>query len=500
MLALPLHAAETSAPAAAQFTLDAAVRKALAQSPVVRVQEAEVDRREGVREQVSGEFDWVGTAAASRVRERSPTIDPLGQDAVTAGDTTAYSLSAGRKLRNGVTVVPSLEVAVAGHDTPAAPTLGASQVNLQIVVPLLRGLGTDSTGAAEAAARGDVAVARLLYRHALAAQAFQTVAAYWSARAARAALAVRLDDQQRAQKLHEGIKVLVDTRIFPPNILLQSEANLYQKSTSSHSAELAALDANFDLGRLMGLKPIEVVDAAIPDQELPANVALADRPETGERRLQWIERALRQRADYLATRQSEVPLRLLARQAELDVRPRLDLNLRGGYAGLSRGDSLLAPLSQRLTGVNGEVGVAVEWPAANTYQRGLLRSRRAAQRQAELSSAQAQSDVAADVCAALAEVRLRAETMRNAAATGTIARKAVEQEQRRLQTGEATVLDVINLENLLSSARLSEIDAQAGYAIAVARLRFAVGEIFTPDQPDHSFQLADLTQLPADEK
>ena len=90
--------------------------------------------------------------------------------------------------------------------------------------------------------------------------------------------------------------------------------------------------------------------------------------------------------------------------------------------------------------------------------------------------------------------------MRNAAATAEIGQKAVEQEQRRLQTGEATVLDVINLENLLSSARLSQIGAQAGYAVAIARLRFAVGEVFTGDKPDRSFQLADLTQLPADEK
>jgi outer membrane protein TolC len=90
--------------------------------------------------------------------------------------------------------------------------------------------------------------------------------------------------------------------------------------------------------------------------------------------------------------------------------------------------------------------------------------------------------------------------MRNAGATAAIARKAVEQEQRRLQTGEATVLDVINLENLMSSARLSQIDAQAGYAVAVARLRYAVGEIFLAENRDQSFQLTDLTQLPADEK
>jgi outer membrane protein TolC len=351
----------------------------------------------------------------------------------------------------------------------------------------------------EAAARGDTEVARLLYRHALATQALVTIQAYWSARAAQAALLVRQDDELRARRLHDGIRVLVDARVFAPNLLLQSEANLRQKSTSSQQSELGALDAGFQLARIMGLNPAGVVNAPAPDQPLPLDIAVSGKTPDAEARLRWINRAFLRRADYLAARQSEVPLRVLVRQAELDLRPRVDLNVRGGYSGLHRGENPFAPLSQRLTGLNGEVGFALEWPAANTYQRGVVRSRRAAQRQAELLTAQAQSDIAADVCAALEEVRLRAATMRNAAATAAIAVKAVEQEQLRLQSGEASVLDVINLENLLSAARLSEIEAQAGYAIAVARLRFSIGEIFTPEQPDKSFQLSDLSTPPADE-
>jgi outer membrane protein TolC len=503
-LLLPLGclwpAAAGAAAPPAQFPLDAAVRRTLAQSPAVQMREAEIDRREGVREQASGEFDWRTTASTLRFKDRTPSIDPLGRDTVTAGDTTTYSVGVTRKLRSGVILQPSTQVAMVDGNSPPSPALGSSQLSLQIVVPLLRGLGTDSTGAAEAAARGDVEVARLLYRHALAEQAFATVQAYWTARAAQAAIAVRRDEESRAQRLHDGIKVLVDTRIFAPNLLLQSEANLRQKSIGTQSAELTALEAIFTLGRIMGLPPAEMARAAAPDEPLPGEIATPAAVQDAALRGRWIERALRQRADFQAVRQSEVPLRVLARQAEKDLKPRLDLSVRGGYEGLNRGHSLLEPLSQRLTGANGEVGVVLDWPGANTYQRGLLRSRRAAQRQAELTTAQSQSDIAAEVCTALAEVRLRAETMANARATADIARKAVDQEQRRLQTGEATVLDVINLENLLSSARLSEIDAQAGYAIAVARLRHAVGEIFLADQADRSFPLADLTQLPADEK
>ncbi len=499
-LSQALHAGEpTSAVPSTPLTLDAAAQRALTQSPAVRISEAEIDRREGTREQASGAFDWIVTAGASRIRERTPYVDGLGRDAVAASNTTAYSVGAAHRLRNGIVVQPSVDVAIPEHESPASPTLGASQLNLQIVVPLLRGLGQDSSGAAEAAARGDVEVARLLYRHTLAAQVFATAQAYWFARAAEAALDVRRDDEERARRLHEGIRVLVDTRMFPPSFMLQSEANLRQKSTSRQDAEITALDARFELSRTMGLGADGIAAATLPSDPLPAAAIASEADRDQEARLRWVTRALNQRADYLALRQSEVPLQILTRQAELDLKPRVDLGVRAGYAGLSRNDHLLTPLSRRLTGANGEVNVALEWPVTNTYQKGLLRERRASRRQAELQTAQAQSDVAAQVCSALAAVRLRAGMMENATATTHIARQAVDQEQQKLKAGESSVLDVINLENLLSSARLAEIDAQAGYAIAVARLRFAVGEIFTAEQADHSFQLTNLA-VPPDEK
>ncbi len=497
VILMGLHAGETQA-ATQQFTLDAAVKRALQQSPAVRIQEAEVDLREGQREQASGEFDWYTNANIARNKNRIPRIDNFARDTVEDSESTDYTFSTTRKLRNGVIIQPSVAVSMYEPGFPVGPAFGSSRLSIQIIVPLLRGLGSASAGAAEAAARGEVEVGRLLYRHALSEQALNTVTAYWQARAAEAAVAVRHDDEKRAKKLHEGIRVLVDTRVFAPNLLLQSEANLRQKSTASRNAELEAQNARFGLARIIGLPPIELVAVPVPSDPLPStavNLTLA----TPADRLRWVERALTRRSDYLASCQSRIPLQILTRQAEIDLKPQLDFIMRGGYDGFDMGRDPLAPISRRLTGANGQIGVSLDWPLANTYQRGLLRSRRAAERKVELTTAQLQSDVAADVCLSLEEVRLRSEMIRDASATVAIAQKAVDQEQRKLQTGQSTVLDVINLENLLSSARLSEIDAQSGFATAVVRLRYSVGAIFTAERTDHSFQLADLT-TPPDEK
>ena len=140
LIALPvarLPAGEPASPAPRSFTLESALHEALARSPAVQVRAAEIDRREGVREQASGEFDWIASAAATRTRERTPAVDPLGGDAVTRTDTTAYSVAATRRLRNGVIVQPSVEVGIPERASPPAPTFGASNLNLQIIVPLL---------------------------------------------------------------------------------------------------------------------------------------------------------------------------------------------------------------------------------------------------------------------------------------------------------------------------------------------------------------------------
>jgi outer membrane protein TolC len=156
-------------------------------------------------------------------------------------------------------------------------------------------------------------------------------------------------------------------------------------------------------------------------------------------------------------------------------------------------------LTERLTGGNARVGVALDWPMHNSYQQGLLRERRATLRQTEAQTALLATDIAASTLTAFAEVRLLSESVISAAITVDTALKAVANQQKRLRSGESSVIDVINLENLASSARLRLIDTASGYAIAVARLRYTTGLIFADSTDNRSFHLRDLTAPPLDE-
>ena len=489
-----LATATESAPATATFSLRDALAATLEQSPALRVQKSVIEQKSGALEQAEGMFDWTATGAASYTRDRTPVPGPPGTEPENRSNTVAYTAGVDRLFRSGVLVRPSATVAVEDAVSPAGPTYGVSQLNLQIIVPLLRGLGRDSTGAYEAAARGDVEVARLLYQHALTAQAFNTVFNYWASRSADETLNVQRDVERAAEQLVESTKVLVRSGVFPPAYLLQAEANLREKRTVRINAELDAHDARFSLGQSIGLPPDAIAATPAPaDHFPPLETAIA--PFDDETRTALIVRALQNRADYLASQQSLVPLGILARQAELDLKPEVNLVAGAGYKGLNAGGSALSPLHERLTGLNAEIGVSFAWPFRNSYQRGLLRERRADQALAEAEVVQLSQHVAREVLLALEELRLRADTVRSAQETVQIAERAVAAQYDQVKAGEGTILDLINLENLYSSSRIRYISTHASYAIAIARLRYALGQVF--ENAGETLTLADLTAVPA---
>lgn len=483
----------------ASLSLRDALASTLRDNPALRIDASVIEQRSGQLQQTSGAFDWNTFVDASAAQNRAPTLQPPAVSAVDRTTTFDYTAGVSRQFRNGVIVRPNATVSVFDQDSPSATSFdrGVSSVNFEILVPLLRGLGKDSTGAAEAAARGDVKVARLLYQHSLATQAFFTASNYWSSRAADDALAVQRDVERAAARLVESTKVLVDSRIFPPAFLLQAEANLREKRTVRIDAELQARSARFALGQALGLAPEQIADTPAPLDPFPAvveNLAI-----TGdEHRTPMILRALGARSDYLASKESLVPLNLLARQALLDLKPRLDLTVSAGYRGLSDNNDGVAPLQDRMTGGNGFVALSFDWPFHNSYQRGLLRERRANIDQVEAQTVQLSQIVAGDVLLSLEQLRLRADAVRSAQDTVNLSERALAAQYEQLKTGEGTILDVISLENISSGARIRYINAHAAYATALAQLRFALGSIFEDSgSADAPYTLADLTTPPS---
>lgn len=496
IIAVSLGLSAACAAAPATLTLQDAVVISLRQDPALRVQAEAIEQQSGLLGQASGAFDWIGNGGASVSRERTPVIGPAGTSPVDATTQEQYSIGVDKLFRNGISISPTATVAVNGTQSPYAPTYGASQVSFAINVPLLRGLGNDDTGAAEAAQRGDVKVARLLYESALASQALTVASNYWASKAADETLDIQLDVEKGAERLVESTKVLVDGKVFAPAYLLQAEANLRDKRSTRIAAELAAKTARYALGLSMGLRAEQIGSTPGPSDDFPALVPTME-PASGATQNQLINSAIETRPDMLAQRESVVPLNILARAAQLELKPLVNLSLSAGYAGLNSGSSLLLPLNQRITGANGQVGLTYSLPFENTYQLGLLRERRADARVAEAQADDYTRQVANSVLLALESVRLNADNVRSAKETVDLADRALSAQYESLKAGTSTIIDVITLENLSSEARVNYVSAYASYATALAQFRFALGVVFTqPNPTSESFSLSNLTALP----
>ena len=502
----PLGAIAQSPVGPGSISLQTAVVASLKHNPALRVQAEGVEQKSGLLEQASGQFDWLGVASAEVSHLRTPVLGVptitasgpvvLNPDPVDASLSKSYSLGIDREFRNGITIAPQLSVSVVDSHYPAAPPVGVSSATFVISVPLLRGLGEDSTGAAEAAARGDIEVARLLYQHALAGQAYAVAASYWASRAADETLAIEQDVEKGAERLVQSTKVLVDSRVFAPAFLIQAEANLRAKRSNRISAELTAKIARFALGQALGLGPQEIGSTPAPSDSFPALGPQVD-PADDAVRAPFIRLAMDRRPDLLASRASVVPLNLLQRQAEIDLRPQANLTAGAGYNGINEGNSLLSPVNHRATGVNGQVGLNVAWPFHNSYQAGLLRERRGSVRAAEAQADDLARQVASDVLTAMETVRLRGDGVRSAGETVDLAKRALAAQYESLKAGNSTILDVITLENLSADARISYVSAYAAYATAIAQLHFSMGSTFAqPNPTSESFTLNDLTALP----
>ena len=63
-----------------------------------------------------------------------------------------------------------------------------------------------------------------------------------------------------------------------------------------------------------------------------------------------------------------------------------------------------------------------------------------------------------------------------------VSQAALDGEREKLRLGAGSVVDVVTLEDRLTTARAAFVDAGLNYAVLLARLRFATGTIIEPDR------------------
>jgi outer membrane protein TolC len=460
----------------AGLSLQDVLRTTLASNAEIQTAAWEVERQAAGVRAARGAFDPQAAATLSSVEDRTPLFSAQNVPGISQSSTLTYSLGVEQPFRSGMVVTPALSFSrlaaageVSGIRNQAAATLG-------VTVPLLRGRGGGLAVAGERAAVMQHSASQAALQHRRAAALLQAVDAYWAYVAAHERLAVLRTTEARTAQLLEQTRRLVAADERPAVDTLQVAANLTTRRASRISGERAVLTARQELGRAMGIAPERVRTLPPPATALPHGAGAGGAPDYEA----LVESALRARPDLEATRRQREAARDLLAGYRGQARPRLDLNLTLGYQGLEAGDELgrlVSPFYSELGGVHTRVEVTYGFPLRNRLAGGLALQSAAQEQQAALAYAELRRQVSLDAAAALETLQSAAQELDQSSAAARLHASAVDGEQQRFRLGTGTIFDIIDAEEALTSARLTEIDARARYAVALARLRYETGTL-----------------------
>lgn len=490
-------------------TLLGAVSSAVANNVNVRIEEQQVRIAQGALDQASSAFDPTISADAGQTREKTPTNSLQREqsqrsDKSIVSDVTTFALRASQRLRNGAVLGSSVST-TRSVDTvnklSGLPALNVGRLDFTLLLPLGRGSGL-AAAAAETATSRELDAVHADMQQTVAQQIFSTTAAYWALVASRKNLEIASQAESGSAVLRGEIQKLIAADERPAAELTLISANIAERATQRIASERAVRDAQQALGRLMGI-PYAQYFALQPVDDFPQRplnvMALAD-TQTGR----LTAYALGRRQDLWAAQYRRAAAQTLADAALHNLRPQFDVKLNFGYSGLNEGNRLsraVWPYSGEAVGPNAGVSLTYQWSLHNRAAQGGLTQQLAQLAQNEIRVSTLANDVGAGVDAALLGARTSVLQLQESLRSLELYTRAVENEKTKNRLGQATLVEVLSVNNLLLSALAADVAYQANYLTFIARLRLESAMLLESAGNAQTITLEQLItppQLPAD--
>jgi outer membrane protein len=212
-----------------------------------------------------------------------------------------------------------------------------------------------------------------------------------------------------------------------------------------------------------------------------------------------VEEAYRRRADLAAVDQNTRSASIRLEAARSELQPRLDLVLNTGYRATEADDGLarfLLTVNQRQPRLDGLVELRLELPLRKSAARGQVVRSKAAHEQGDIARDDLRRRIAAGVATGLEAVAHAEAAMQESTEAVGLFEAGVQAVQRKFQLGAATLFDLIQAQDALTNALLSQVQNQRDHAIAIAALRFQSGRLVEGDCGPFLVPAADLVTPP----
>jgi len=467
------------------LTLLDVLKASLVKNPQLKIQQYNVDAQSGVLRSATGKFDWTIQANGSR----QITYDPVAFGAIPTNPAelaeftnfTDTSVSAIKQLRNGTVLAPTLQINRTADQVDYPGGINKAQVGLAIEIPLLRNRGKNAVDAQEISAAKQVEAARLDLSQLISDTLATAANRYWAFVAADATLAVYKASESRGSDLLRGTETLVEADRLPANDLNQARANLASRMESVTASEQNLLQARQQLVLVMGLNAEQILSLPAPTQNIPDIVS----PFSPALLQKYIQLASTHRADVLAaTLRAESNL-VLERATQNQLKPQLDIVSNIGYAGFHGGTTFSDLPNSLVTGPKEPtytVGLTYSQSPANNIAKGQLQSEVATTRQCQVILAETARVAATGAVVAFQGVLSTVKQLQKAREAVRYYQAALDGEREKYRLSLSSLVDVLTVEDRLTSVLIDEVSARLAYALALVQLRQATGTIVQAGQ------------------
>jgi outer membrane protein TolC len=386
----------------------------------------------------------------------SPTTTTLETAAFTVNDT----------LITGGTVTAGYTLVRADYDpvfTLPNPSFSGT-ASISVTQPLLQGAGTDYNRAAIESARLGVRISNLNFKSTILTMVLNVETTYYNLLYQRGQYKVQEEELKQAQQLLDENTIRRQTGVLTDLDVMNARAGVASAQNLLILDRQAVHNSEDSLLQLLG------------DREFSSSVGDVQFPQEPQSEVSFARsyKLARDNGPNLAVAQATIDqFKLAALKAKRNTLP--ELNVNGGLAYSSYAPSVSQSITGNWNGYNWTGGLTLNIPWGMHANRALYHQALSQVRSQEVAYDQADQMLVVSVRAAIRGVETSVESVRSSAENTQYAAKAYELTKAQFDAGLATSYLVLQAQNTLETARVSELQAKVSLLLANANLRFLEG-------------------------
>lgn len=266
-------------------------------------------------------------------------------------------------------------------------------------------------------------------------------------------------------------RIQVEVGVLAPIEIIVAEAGVAARVEAVITAENAIKNREDELKRIMNLENDAIVSDAVI---IPVDKPVFE-PKTVE--LEDAMRVAMERRPELHGLQLEVEnAAMRSKRRRNELYPQFDFT--GGFRYTGLGDSI-GDSNDLLWDFRGEFfGLSLSMPIGNRSARSQYNKSKIEQRQAAMNVKKKELDIVVEVRGAVRDAMTNIERVYATRKSRELAEKRLEVEERKLEVGRSTSLEILRAQEDLATAEGNEVKAIVDYEISLGNLERAKGTIF----------------------